>query len=288
MFGSIVGDVIGSAWEGVINVNPGENLFSRHCEFTDDSVCVAAIADALMNDTPIQATLRKWVVRYPNQEYGAKFKFWALQEDSESYGSWGNGGAMRISPVALLYRDTESAIREAERITAVSHSHPDAMNASRWLTIAISMALAGQPQGAIEAKLRSDGVGLQDLETYRAQAEFSTDAKDTIGPAIMSALSAHNFEGAMRNALSIGGDTDTIACMAGGLAEALFGIPDAIRKTTLEYLSEDIVEIMQALYRTAGIEGIGLPAKVMRGDEEPFRADKGTEKSLLMRVMDWF
>jgi ADP-ribosyl-[dinitrogen reductase] hydrolase len=261
VIGSIIGDIVGSRFEGINNVTEKFDLFSRECEFTDDTVCVVALADSLLSLRPFQEVMREWILRYPSKEYGDKFKFWALQESSPSYGSYGNGGCARLSPMALFYEDACLGISKTLENIALSHSHPDAIHAANVLIDTIYSARNGFGVGHIREHLlsRYNQKVCLSVQFLRSKSTFSTDAADSIEPALAAALNSQTFEGSIRNAVLIGGDTDTIACMAGGVAEALYGIPENIVDHAIEFLPIEMIDVMQRLYRAAGFSRIGIP-----------------------------
>ncbi|HJV96743.1 MAG TPA: ADP-ribosylglycohydrolase family protein, partial [Albitalea sp.] len=258
MLGSVIGDVIGSRFETQTMIDQPVSLLAPECGFTDDSVCVAAVADSLVHGRPLHACFQDWVLRYPTAEYGAKFKAWAVAAEGPAYGSIGNGGAMRVSPAAILGADLCEVVSLATRATSVSHNHPDAVGAAVLLAETIHIALRGASPADVRQHIASRGARLQPVSAYRDLAHFTTDASATIGQALSAATSATSFEEAMRHCIAVGGDTDTICCMAGGLAEALFGLPNDLVDRALPFLPEDVVHVLGALYSKAGRGTLGL------------------------------
>lgn len=261
MIGSIAGDIIGSRFETQTLIDRPESLWARECSFTDDTICVIAVAQSLLTGSNLHASFQKWVRRYPSCEYGGKLRHWALSASPLAYGSYGNGGAMRVSPVALLASSMDEANQISKSVTEVTHNHEYALRAAIVLTQCIYLALSGQSKNEIRQHVIQSGLVILDVQTYRAKRLFSTDAVTTIGPAIASVLSAECFESAMYNCIEIGGDTDTICCMAGGLAEAIFGIGKSTCDQAMQCLDNEMKQVVTDLYKTAGYEQIGIPLR---------------------------
>lgn len=253
MLGAIAGDIIGSCWEGSASANLPLPLITPQSTFTDDTVCTIAIADALISGRPVEETLRRWVRRYPNRGYGGAFYTWAHAEQAPPYGSFANGGAMRVSPVALLATSIEDALRLAEETASVTHNHPDGIQGAKAIAAAIWYAR----QGLLPADIRSrvemlSGYDLRGSVEHRASNYgFSTLASETVPDALVSALEATSYEGAIRNAIAIGGDSDTVACMAGGIAEALYGMPPEIVRALRAELPDEMYDVICELYTLA-------------------------------------
>lgn len=248
MLGAVIGDIVGSRFETQTRIDPPTKLFERDCGFTDDSVCIAAVADHLVTGEPLHAAFGRWVRQYPTLEYGVRFKSWALSEQGTVGDSWGNGAAMRVAPVALIAKSVSEVRALARATSACSHNHPLAIGAAEILAVAIYRALQGWGTDRILQQTIAEGLQVRKVAAYRSDAVFSTDAAATIGPALAAALEAKEFEGAMRNGIAIGGDTDTICAMAGGLAEALFGIPPSVLEAARPSLTPNIEASMARLY----------------------------------------
>lgn len=261
MIGSIAGDIIGSRFETQTLIDKPDSLFSFNCGFTDDTLCTIAVAQSLLKKEDLHSVFQKWVKIYPTLEYGGKFRHWALSHNPEPYGSFGNGGAMRVSPVGLLFNSLEQVTQIANTVTAVSHNHDDSLRASILLAQCIFLAKNGKTKADIRQLISDSSFSVFSIQSYRAKKLFSTSAIDTIGPAFASALNADSFEEAMFNCIEIGGDTDTICCMCGGLAEALFGIPPEICAMTLPYLDDEMKQVVSDLYTQSGYESIGIPVR---------------------------
>jgi ADP-ribosylglycohydrolase len=253
MLGAIIGDIVGSIYEHDNIKTKDFPLFAEGATFTDDTVCTVAIADGLLSGGDFADHLRTWVRRYPHAGYGGMFLRWAFADDMGPYGSWGNGSAMRVSPVAYAAVEIEAAMLLAERSAIVTHDHPEAVIGAQAVTMAIQLAHQGhgrdQIRNAVEQRF---GYDLKEtVDSIRSWYAFDVSCRGTVPPAIICALGATNFEDSLRNAVSIGGDTDTLACITGGIAEALFGVPEWIAEEALARLDNDlraVVERFRAVY----------------------------------------
>lgn len=244
MLGAIAGDIIGSRFEGHTGPPQDFELFHPACRFTDDSVCSLAVAAALLGARDFAASLRSFVRRHPGRGYGGLFLGWAQVDDAPAYGSWGNGAPMRVAAVGWLARDEAEALDLAAAQATVSHDHPAAIAAAQAVALAILLARTGTPRAALGERLSAD-FGY-DLTTERALAGggFDVSAAGTVPPALAAVLEAENWESAVRTVVSLGGDTDTLACIAGAIAEPLHGLPAAIASTARGYLTEDLRQVL--------------------------------------------
>lgn len=252
MLGTLIGDIVGSAYE--FSHFKGKDfvpLFHPKARFTDDTVCTVAVADALIRGTDPQATLIEWCKRYAeNGGWGKQFALWFMDDNPQPYGSWGNGAAMRIAPVGLLASTEAEAIGWSDTVTALTHNHPDAMHTAQAVALAIFWA---------RRKTSAQKIGKQLTERYGYPLHLTPDdirqgykrtekAIDSVPQAISCALHSTSFEDAIRNAVSLGGDSDTISAIAGSIAEALHGIPDNIAAEAWGHLPKDIQAVISALY----------------------------------------
>ena len=245
MLGAIAGDIIGSRFEGRAGPPRDFMLFHPGCCFTDDSVCTLAVADALLGEHDFAASLRAFVRRHPARGYGGMFLHWALSDDAPPYGSWGNGAPMRVAPVGWLARDEAEVMELAAAQATVSHDHPDAIAAAQAVALAILLARSGLPPAALRQQL-VENFGY-DLAPERALARggFDISAAGTVPPALTAVLEAKDWEGAVRIAVCLGGDTDTLACIAGAVAEALHGLPPDIADWARAYLTKDLRMVLE-------------------------------------------
>ncbi len=254
MWGAIIGDIVGSVYEWDRIKTKDFEFFSDRGHFTDDSVCTAAVADMLLHDVPGAATLQKWCRRYPGMSYGGWFGQWIWHESPEPYNSFGNGAAMRVSPAAFLNRDDlAAALAASDRVTAITHDHPEGMKGARSTVHAIWLALSGGDPATIRATIAAEYAYDLTLtvDEIRPRYTFNETCQETVPESITCALESASFEDAIRNAVSLGGDSDTVAAIAGPIAEALHGIPGEIKAQARErYLGDagDMVAVMEAMY----------------------------------------
>lgn len=250
MLGAIAGDIIGSIYEAAPIKTKKFPLFGAGVRFTDDTVCTVAIADALLSGGDFAAYLRDYVRRYPGRGYGAMFARWASTPGMPAYGSWGNGAAMRVSAIAWLAADEADALATAARSAAVSHDHPDAIAGAQATVLAAWLARHGVPPAEIrEAIAGRFGYDLsQSVDQIRAWYAFDVSCS-TVPPAIVCAPEASDLEDAIRNAVSLGGDSDTLAGIAGGIAEALHVLPPAIAEEARRHLDDGLLRVVDRFYR---------------------------------------
>jgi ADP-ribosyl-[dinitrogen reductase] hydrolase len=228
VIGAIAGDIIGSRFEGHPAPPPGFDLFHPDCRFTDDTVCTLAVADALLGDGDFAATLRDYVRCYPDAGYGAMFLRWAFDDDAPAYGSWGNGAPMRVAAIGWLAETEAEADALAEKQAAVSHDHPEAVKAAQAVARAILLLRRGRPVREVEAWVtEAFGYDLRPSVALR-RTGFDVSAAGTVPPALAAAFGTTDWESAVRMVVGLGGDTDTLACIAGAVAEAVHGVPPAI------------------------------------------------------------
>ena len=245
MLGAITGDIVGSIYEHR-NIKTKEfPFFGRRCAFTDDTVCTVAVADCLMADGDFADYLRRYVQRHPDRGYGGMFRRWALS-DSGPYDSWGNGSAMRVSPVAHVARDERELLDLAERSSSVTHNHPSAVAGARAVALTMWMARTGADATTIRREVaeRFEYDLSQTVDEIRPHYGFDVSCAGTVPQAITCALEGTDYEDAVRNAISIGGDSDTIGCITGGIAEVMFGVPKEIGDRSRGYLSDDLVDVL--------------------------------------------
>ena len=255
MLGAIIGDIAGSVYEWK-NVRTKEfgPLFHPKAFYTDDTVCTIAVADALVHDRHAGEALKDWGRRYwENGGWGAMFAQWLMSDSMGPYNSFGNGAAMRVSPAGLLAQSEGDAIDLAESVTEVTHNHPEGLKGAAATSLAIYLARCGQDSADIRtAVTKRFGYDLDRTpDDIRPTYRFNETCQETVPQALVCALTASGYEDAIRNAISIGGDSDTVAAIVGGVAEALFGIPDEIGQKGWTYLPADMRKVLRALYRKA-------------------------------------
>ena len=253
MIGAVIGDIVGSVYEWRRIKTKSFEFFSDKGFVTDDSVCTAAVADALLHDRPPDLALQDWCRRYPDASYGGSFASWIWMDPPRPYDSFGNGAAMRVSPAAYLNRDSLSAALEAsDLLTAVTHNHPEGLKGARATVHAIWLAFHGEsPNGIRKAVTDTYGYDLsRTVDEIRPTYTFNEICQTTVPEALTCALESDSFEDAIRNAISLGGDSDTLAAIAGPIAEALHGIPDEIQTEAEDrYVPAEVLRTVGEMYR---------------------------------------
>ena len=250
MIGAVIGDIVGSVYEWN-NIKTKEfPLFRDKCFFTDDTVMTIAVAEGLMNggekDDFIDA-MKKYGRMYPDAGYGGRFGSWLFSEDREPYHSWGNGSAMRTAAVGWWFDSLEETQAMAALAAGVTHDHPEGIKGAVSAAAAIFLARTGHGRAEIKEYVeRKFGYDLsQTLDEIRPGYRFSERCQDTVPQAMIAFLESTDFEDAIRNAISLGGDSDTLAAITGGIAEAAYGVPRELKDKAWEYLTEPLREVLR-------------------------------------------
>ncbi|WP_019499942.1 ADP-ribosylglycohydrolase family protein [Pseudanabaena sp. PCC 6802] len=243
MLGAIAGDIIGSIYE-FHNIKTKEfPLFGSKCFFTDDTVLTVAVADTILNGGQYVKKFKDYYRKYPGAGYGGMFHRWASSDSSTAYNSWGNGSAMRVSAVGFAFDDLETVLQESKRSAEVTHDHPEGIKGAQATAAAIFLARTGSEQKDIQSYIEATfSYDLsQSLDEIRPSYRFNESCQETVPQAIRAFLESTDFEDAIRNAVSLGGDTDTLTCITGGIAQAFYGgVPELIARQTLERLDESL------------------------------------------------
>ena len=248
MIGAIAGDIIGSVYEWNNIKTKDFVLFSDQCFFTDDSILTIALADSILQSTPYVNNLKRFYYWYPNGGYGSSFHQWALDKNSEPYNSWGNGAAMRISPVGYVYNDLDIVLEKAEEFTGITHNHPEGIKGGQATAAAIFLSRTGKSKTLIkeyiETKFQYDLS--KHVDEIRPTYTFDVSSQGTVPQAIRAFIDSVDFEDALRTAVSLGGDTDTLACITGGIAQAFYrGVPESIQSKVYAILDKRLGKITQ-------------------------------------------
>lgn len=251
MFGAIAGDVIGSYFEGFSTKRTDFAMFQPGTRFTDDTVLTVAVADCILNGLDYARTLREYARRYPEAGYGAMFQRWARSDSLGPYNSCGNGSAMRVSPVAFAIDNYDCMLKEAKRSAAVTHDHPEGIKGARAIASAVYWARMGQDKSYIKEQVQARfGYDLSPtLDQIRPAYDFDATCPGSVPQAITAFLESYDFEDCIRKAISLGGDSDTIACMAGGIAEAYYRyIPNHIVTRVRDLLDPYLLAVVDQFY----------------------------------------
>lgn len=249
MLGAIAGDIVGSPYEfDHRNIKTKDFLlFSHRSGFTDDSVLTVATAEVLLRHGDYAEAYRRYGLRYPHAGWGGMFRQWIRKAEMGPYGSFGNGSAMRVSPIGWAFATLEETLAEAKRSAEVTHDHPEGIKGAQAAAAAIFMARNGTDKAGIKAYVEEQfGYRLsRTLDEIRPRYHHVETCQETVPEAITAFLESESFEDAIRNAVSLGGDSDTLTCITGGIAEAYYGIPDEIAEAALSRLDADLYQVVQ-------------------------------------------
>ena len=258
MLGAIIGDMVGVPYEFDNIKTKDFELFSDETKFSDDTVLTCAVATALINakddsDVEIKKNvieqLKYFGVRYINAGYGGRFKKWLLSENTEPYNSWGNGSAMRVSPVGWFFDDIKTTRRVAVLTAAVTHNHPEGIKGAEAAASVIFLGRTGHSKEEIREYVEKEFYKLdRSCDEIRPGYKFDVSCQGTVPVAIQAFLEGNNFEEVLRLSISLGGDSDTLACIACGMAEAYYGIPSWIISEGLERLPEHLKKAINEFY----------------------------------------
>lgn len=255
MIGAVIGDIAGSRFEWH-NIKTKEfELFASGCRFTDDTVMSLAVCEALMRSKPDYRDLVEQTVAcmqeigrlYPGCGYGGRFRRWMWSENPAPYRSFGNGAAMRVSGCAYAADSLQQAKQLAHMVTAVTHDHPEGLKGAEAATVAVYMARTGCSMTEIRDYIQENYYPMNfTLDDIRDAYTFDVTCQGSVPQALQAFLESVSFEDTIRNAISIGGDSDTIAAIAGGIAEAYYGVPTELRKRACDFLDERLFGILTA------------------------------------------
>ncbi len=260
MLGAIIGDIAGSRFEFNPTNDYDFELFSPECSYTDDTICTIAVADALLKDRDFGESLHDWCNRYPHPMggYGGSFAKWVHSSNPQPYNSFGNGAAMRVSPIAWFSLNAIGQMDIVEKATACTHNHPEGIKGAQSVCTAIHDCL--QMHNLCEhidrdtiyelgLKRAVEHFGYNIDFTYQEVANrFDETCQGTVPVAYWIILQSHSFEDAIRRAVSLGADADTLGAIVGSIAEAIWGIPEWMKKKAFSYLPEEMREVLRACY----------------------------------------
>jgi ADP-ribosylglycohydrolase len=249
LLGAIAGDVIGSVYEFNAPKHTHFRLFTPNSKFTDDSVLTLAVADALLHDRDYLAYVRTYAQAYPHRGYGGYFAQWIYADDPQPYNSFGNGSAMRVSPVGWAFDTVEDVLREAAASAAITHNHPEGIKGAQAVALAILRARSGASKDDIRQEtVERFGYALSaTLDEIRPGYRFDETCQLTVPPAITAFLESNDYEDAVRKAVSLGGDADTLAAITGSIAEAFYGgVPADIAAEIRSRLPDELWSVVEA------------------------------------------
>ena len=282
MLGAMIGDIVGSKYEFNNTFDYDFEMFGEECDFTDDTICTVAIADAILNGRSYQESLLDWSRRYPSPKgaYGGRFAGWIRSLDPQPYNSFGNGSAMRVSPVAWLFDDLSQVLEEAEKTALPTHNHPEGIKGAKAVAHAIwhfrksrfseeskdseneetkglknENAKASKDENeTIQGFMSIARSYYEDFDTrVYPKGKFDETCMDAVPLSFYLLSQASSFEDAIRLAISHGGDSDTIGAIVGSIAEARFGIPQEMKEKALSYLPDDMKDIWKQFAEISSI-----------------------------------
>lgn len=284
MYGAIIGDIVGSRYEFGNFKSKDFPLFQKGCDYTDDTIMTVAVAEALLRARAEQVSFREVLVEemqgygrmypHPQGAYGGRFAAWLQAKDPQPYNSFGNGSAMRVSPCGLIAVTLEEALELAKVSAEVTHNHPEGIKGAQATAAAVYLARAGAPREEIREYIREHFYPLdQTLDELRPTYRFDESCQGTVPQAITAFLESTSFEDAIRNAVSLGGDSDTIGAITGSIAWSFYwgrawGMPlpgdmKAIREQAEAYLPENLLAVVRefeevAVHRLTAYDRVGM------------------------------
>ena len=264
MYGALLGDMIGAPYEFDMGDKTKDfPLFGERSQFTDDSVMTIAVAEALMDSygesdenvkEALVRSMQKWGHRYLDAGYGLRFIEWLAEESAEPYGSFGNGSAMRVSAAGWLYDSLEETRKYARLTSEVTHNHPEGIKGAESVAAAIYLGRTGHSKEAIREYIFSEfGYNLsRTCDEIRPTYYHVESCQETVPEAITAFLEGEDFEDVIRTAVSLGGDCDTLTCIAGSMAEAFYGVPEELKQECKVRLPEDLLEVLERFEAVVG------------------------------------
>ena len=272
MLGAIIGDIVGSRWE----FNPTNDYdfewLSSENAFTDDTICTVAVADAILHGSDDYGKyIHEWCRKYPNPKgaYGGRFSQWVRSDNPQPYGSYGNGSAMRVSPIAWRFKGRDELLENAKKSAECTHNHPEGIKGAQTVALTIGMAFR------LGDAVTKDIAGMKELMGYaKCFSNYNLDIKredvinrfdetcqGTVPVALWVIYNSHSFEDAIRNAVSLGADADTVGAIVGSIAEAIWGIPLIMQLEILHYLPSEmesvVIEFYKKYNRNSFVSGYG-------------------------------
>lgn len=247
IIGSVIGDIIGSVYEWNNTNTTDFNIFNVKCDYTDDTVLTIAVADCILNKKDFSKTIWEYGRKYPNRGYGEKFNMWLRNENRLPYNSYGNGSGMRVSPVGFAYDTINDVLKYAKKSAEISHNHEEGIKGAQAIASAVYLAKIGNSKNEIKKFiLKKFKYNLNfSLDEIRNTYEFDESCQGSVPQAIVAFLESKDFENAIRLAISIGGDSDTIACMTGGIAAAFYKeIPDKLIEFAYNKIPDEFKNII--------------------------------------------
>lgn len=291
MLGAIIGDIVGSRWEFDPTNDYNFELFSDKNGYTDDTICTVAVADALLKGRDYGESIHEWCRKYPHPmgAYGGRFAQWVMSDNPQPYGSYGNGSAMRVSPIGMWFDNQDDIYPEAEKSAACSHNHPEGIKGAQIIAWAVYWAVKSFDGPMTQEEMQNEIIDIvstglvdgdydseTDYENYRNK--FDETCQGTVPVALDIIFQSNCFEDAVRKAVSLGADADTLGAIVGSIAEHIWGIPNWMIDKALSYLPEEMVLVVREFYNKCN----------SRPTYKPRRKDKEEdEKQQFQAIMHW-
>jgi len=255
MLGAIIGDIVGSRFEFGPPPQEGFELFTDDCNYTDDTICTVAVADAILNGRPYGESLHDWCRRYPSPMggYGGRFAAWVESDDPRPYGSFGNGAAMRVSPVSWLFQDYREVLEQSLETARPTHNHPEGLKGAQCIAVLAYWLRTGrinkeETEHKAEKQWGYTIPSIQAVNKIGAENHFDGTCQETVPMAIRCFIEGQSFEEVVRYAVMADGDTDTKAAIAGTLAEAFYEVPVEMIDRALGFLPEEMLRVVEQYY----------------------------------------
>ena len=291
MLGAIIGDIVGSRWEFNPTNDYNFELFSDKNGFTDDTICTVAVADALLKGRDYGESIHNWCRKYPHPMggYGGRFAQWVRSDNPQPYGSYGNGSAMRVSPIGMWFDDSDKIYPEAEKCAACSHNHPEGVKGAQAVAWAVYWAVKSFDGPMTQAKMEEEILDIVtstlmdcdydpqiDYEDYKNK--FDETCQGTVPVALDIIFKSCSFEDAIRRAVSLGADADTLGAIVGSIAEHIWGIPNWMIDKALTYLPDEMKDVVKKFYSACDSRETYKPRRTEKEEEE---------KKEFMTIMRW-
>lgn len=260
MLGAIIGDIVGSRYEFNPTNDYNFELFGEGCAFTDDTICTIAVADAILRGRDYGESIHEWCRKYPNPKggYGGRFRQWVMSNNPQPYGSFGNGSAMRVSPVAWVYDNEEAVLYEAALTASCTHNHPEGIKGAQTTALAVFNAIQQRKQNqqpqldTIIERCVAFSCYNCNLNRKNVMNRFDETCQGTVPVAFWIMGTSVGFEDAIRKAISLGADADTLGAIVGSIAEPVWKIPTWIRKKAMRYIPDEMNEVVNEFEKRYG------------------------------------
>ena len=276
MLGAIIGDIVGSRWEFNPTNNYNFQLFSDKNGFTDDTICTIAVADAILCGKDYGKSIYEWCRRYPRPMggYGGRFMQWVMSNNPKPYRSFGNGSAMRVSPIAMYFKETNVVIEEAVKTAECTHNHPEGLKGAAAVAYAINLAIMESNKSpdvvvhhCIVKRVADEYNYNINIQEQKVKNKFDETCQGTVPVALWIIRESNSFEDAIRKAVSLGADADTLGAIVGSIAEHIWGIPEGMQKKALGYLTQEMKEVVYNFYeRLKRIKKLVKQCKYYKGE----------------------